>query len=215
MTRRLLNLLTILSLLLCVMFSALWLRSYWVRDIYSWERNNMHSLADESGDLSAKPPSRPREPYLFRDVSELTCARGGARLRWERVELHAFSGVPWPAPGFTHEDRPIVGTYPSAARPLPTGTWLDWSCAGFEAVAAEQGQRPAATELLRTWWKERSVTVPLWAITVVTALPPAWHLARRARHRRRTTDTPCPSCGYDLRATPERCPECGHAVSNG
>ena len=36
MTRRLLNLLTLLSLLLCVAVAALWARSYWLEDNVAW-----------------------------------------------------------------------------------------------------------------------------------------------------------------------------------
>ena len=36
MTRRLLNFLTALSLLLCVAVVALWVRSYWVSDEVRW-----------------------------------------------------------------------------------------------------------------------------------------------------------------------------------
>ena len=40
------------------------------------------------------------------------------------------------------------------------------------------------------------------------ALPALWLLARR-RRRRRSSSGYCLTCGYDLRATPDRCPECG------
>jgi hypothetical protein len=61
----------------------------------------------------------------------------------------------------------------------------------------------------------RSSTFALWLgwpLLVSAVLPTRWWV----RHRRATRDGrkgQCPSCGYDLRATPDRCPECGKAVS--
>jgi hypothetical protein len=54
------------------------------------------------------------------------------------------------------------------------------------------------------------ISTSLWALALLVAVTP--HLIRdfksKRRDRRRAGGL-CPSCGYDVRATPERCPECG------
>ena len=54
-----------------------------------------------------------------------------------------------------------------------------------------------------------SVVFPIWLAVAVTAVLPAWVTPGRIRRWRRRARGACLSCGYDLRATPERCPECG------
>ena len=56
------------------------------------------------------------------------------------------------------------------------------------------------------WW---AVAIPMWSIVVATVILPAARAARRLRSHRWRRVGGCPSCGYDLRATPDRCPECG------
>ena len=62
------------------------------------------------------------------------------------------------------------------------------------------------------WGYSSDLHVPIWFPLTITAIAPlAWAARalalRRQLHRRRMGL--CPSCGYDLRATPGKCPECG------
>jgi len=52
--------------------------------------------------------------------------------------------------------------------------------------------------------QETGIFLPYWAIAVVTLIPSLMWL-----HGRRKIPGTCQTCGYDLRATPDRCPECG------
>ena len=50
------------------------------------------------------------------------------------------------------------------------------------------------------------IIVPHWLFATLTAPMPLYGLFWGRRWRRRLGSVLCPTCGYDLRATPDRCP---------
>jgi hypothetical protein len=64
-------------------------------------------------------------------------------------------------------------------------------------------------------WKDRMefVSLPLAFLGGVFLFLPAIRLVSWRRKCRNPRGRVCRSCGYDLRATPDRCPECGVAPS--
>jgi hypothetical protein len=191
MKRRLFTILSALSLLLFVAVVVLWVRSYWMTDhLFGGTRGGRAwDLYSTSGTLSFTAT----EPYpVHRDVQLHTYPHGAARRQPDeyvlafvasRLAERRWAGVEWAA-GQGDLLKFAHGAYdwrfPPPANPVT-----------FWYVRAKYGHAFLA------------------AATALPAIPGAVRLLRRYRQRRLRRRGLCPSCGYDLRATPGRCPECG------
>jgi hypothetical protein len=175
MKRRLLNLLTALSLLLCGAVGALWVRSHFAEDQGAWTTSATRRLGF---------------------VSSL-----GRVKVWHGTILRPGAASYGPAGGWFSSDRASRELQPDVPGDAITG----WNPLGLGAWSRVHGQQR---------YYSRGILIPYWLLLAMFALPPAWWLWRRpVRRARRARSGLCPSCGYDLRATPDRCPECGGAGS--
>jgi hypothetical protein len=162
--RRLAQILSGVSLLLCIALVVLWIRSYWAVDhvLHSKAGGKVRMACVEEGNLWVLV--RPAGPKV----------ESGWSMATDRVAfVHIFS--------------------------LFYTEW-EYNLFGFEYRRHEQ----QGTDYVDIW------RVPCWMILTLLAAFPVLHLALILRRRRRRLGI-CPTCGYDLRATPDRCPECGTA----
>ena len=183
MPRRLFTLAAATSLLLFIAVAVCWLRSYFFSDLLTWTTATGRTAF---------------------------CTRQG------HLVLHLFradrSNQPANTFGFKHDtDLPAGPSQDLFVRLVLGGQRGDvqtyWEHAGF------------------AWWHYRRLdgvrniiaVAPFWALAVATAALPLTWTARRFRSRicqaRNKTLPRCQTCGYDLRATPNRCPECGRVSS--
>lgn len=177
------------SLMLCVGVCALWVRSFVRHD--RWRRG----IADGEIDVESR--------------------RG--RLMWSRIY---WVGDDPPPPVWDWRADPVH--YFAALDEESPWRVFEWSWQSEYSVVCVLGVE----------WKTESpdddaphsyaplmVAVPHWLLAGFLAAGPAYFALRGLRRRRivaRSRKGLCPSCGYDLRATPEgggallgRCPECG------
>jgi hypothetical protein len=189
MKRRLLNVLTALSLAAFLTTAQVWVASPW-----GFSQSDERSFAAATGRYFLA--SRPGGLRLMRQ--RITDRSGSPLITADADTLGAWR-IKW---GFG-----IVGTGrfgPAEPRRMVAGFGWD----AQEYYRRHDGYAPtyhAASFVLeyRVW------AVPYWPLLCAFALLPllrlrAWHLRSR-----RSSAGLCPSCGYDLRATPGCCPECG------
>jgi hypothetical protein len=193
LSRRLLNLLTVLSLVLCVALAALWVRSYWVIDRLtvayaapvwssSWQGSNLApGIGFES--MGGRLTFRHEAEYSV-DINWHPLGRG-----------RAWNFSPNPAARIVRDL--VLKTQQAEHTMARSNGRLAWRSCGLWAVSREP----------RCWW----VSFPHAALVAILALLPAFRATSAMGKRRRAHHAVCTVCGYDLRATPNKCPECGTA----
>jgi hypothetical protein len=193
--RRLFTLLSASSLLLCVATCAMWMRSYWTSDQVRLTGDREIDLQTVRGRLIVAYESKfagQSGNYNFRDVLP------GDRL-WLSHNNTLSERSTWMVEQF---HRPA--TLGSPFRSVLGFAWMS------EDVTRPEGRFYRVRDVV---W---ILQIPCWALAGLFALAPSLYV--RARYLRRPVEfSTCQTCGYDLRATPDRCPECGvvPAVANG
>jgi hypothetical protein len=188
MTRRLLNLLTALSLLLCAALLVVWLCSYGRPASRTFARHKP---------LFGELPGGPVYYDLRSADGELSVT--AIRGTYLKSVFSFLAGSKIEPPGrFTRE----------------TASGYD---VGLFSVASGDGSMHFGEALqgpiIGNNVPYRSLRVSyFFAGLLALVLPVAWYAGYVARRTRRRAGH-CPSCGYDLRATPGSCPECGGTSS--
>jgi hypothetical protein len=130
--------------------------------------------------------------------------------RRRRIEPQAAGSVRYVLDGLTFEVR-AVGEGSRDATHLADDEEV------VEAVSSvDVAQLPAIRDLWHRRLDVPVVALSHWSSFVALLVLPtsisAAYIYRQLRGRSFADAGRCPSCGYDLRASPERCPECGAAA---
>jgi hypothetical protein len=185
MKRRFLNILCLLLLLACISLAV-----FWVRSLKGPEYFHVRIYRDEGESV--------RQTWW-----QLISSSGGIQVTYKtstllkNPKIAEFTREPDSNPDvrwvwLPHEDH----HYPTFVQRGGL-----WNKLGFELHKYEQ-RGPASTFI-------SAITFPYWLPLMALACSPSFRLVGLVRKHRRKTLNKCVTCGYDLRATPDRCPECG------
>jgi len=203
MKRRLLNLVTPLSMLLCIAIVVAGVRSYF--------------RADQFTRLSDKATGTRLNACAWDwviDWGRIGVGRDEMRHTYESAE-DAFRIERKMTPQFIHQTRP-------AAKVRPLGGSL-WNRLGFfyyhetsrpAAIDPTNRRMPVEMGLVSRSSDHWFIWAPLWPFALATSAPPAaWcavRLRRRRNKKRQALRGHCRGCGYDLTGNVSGvCPECG------
>ena len=191
MRRKLLILSSALSLMACIATVVLWVRSYWWQDCASLivPRQTLYAITAREGAVQLK------------------------RLWYLRPR---FEGMEWESRSTKYDPNWEWFLADEAGWSDHTSFWdadARQHSLGFRWAKGRDIEPGLQTSVEQGMFWYQLVTLPCWSIAGLSAiLPSMWVWRRRGQKRRRRLGR-CPTCGYDLRATPDRCPECGTSTT--
>jgi hypothetical protein len=200
-TRIPLSLATAASLLLCLATVALWIRGYWVTDRVTHASARLRRAVAGGGGVFLESLALVREEGNWRDRSIRPVRTPGDYAAWPPSRTAATG--PW-AHVVTAYDRAALlkdAWGPDLNRALPHVAAL--------AVPRRQTFDNVTGQQVTFILVGRRIWIPYWLLAAATACLPLTRMIAHRRRARRAALNACPTCGYDLRATPDRCPECG------
>jgi hypothetical protein len=187
MRRKLFTFFSALSLLLCLAACGLWVRSYWRADYIRVRHSRQvgFSAISQNGAVEWRIV-RSIRPSFFGDRK----IAGATGTTITTVSLRDAE----PVSTFAAYTRLVVDPLTVESEP--------GSAVVFRRCAAGSG-----TSAGNDYSFGYAVT-PYWSLAAAALTGTVMSRLLRGRHRT-ANGSRCPSCGYDLRATPDRCPECG------
>jgi hypothetical protein len=192
------NLLSYLSPTLMLLVIVVWLRSYWVADVWEWERVGIARQA-----LANSPPLQHIDGFTIESDS------GGLFTQWYRYGHMPVNGI---VDGTTHyhlserargyPDIRAPGMADKSLTATPSFLGIEYGYYDHQQTNPQDG-----------FETDRGILIPYAALVLIFMLRPATKdviaLLRHARARRLFRKGICGVCGYDLRASSDHCPECG------
>ena len=188
------NALLVLSMLLCILSVALWVRSYWGRDLVLWSRLRLGPANGELTEVAVFSDGGRIELYGQWERHKRGDLAGDYVLNWAQKE---GAGAKMGALRFGRDRRDL-----------------------FAPIRGPRGWGPIwwRKELFPGPRSESHGSIDFWLVTLVLAIVPGlWALRWWGRRKKLKWISAgrCGNCGYDLRATRGRCPECGREPELG
>lgn len=202
------------ALLAVIALVSIWIRSYWRGDC----------MIARTGEVLSKIEAGTDSRHYIRTFVVISGDGGlclgvrgayedpsGIRWHWDVLEKPEY-----PQPSMWSNRTIAFGGAPA----LPWWAWVPLNPPPPNKSATGQfvyyTAGPGSAGGFFTNDLSRVLILPYWVIVVVLTIPaatPFVQIARWRTRRRRASKGCCTTCGYDLRATPDRCPECGIAAA--